>query len=282
MLGHFVDEKAQHRYRAAYDAAQRWWPDIPTEKLDVETRFGRTRVRRCGARTGTPLVLLHGIFGTSLSWYPHVADLAEHHPIHAVDTIDEPGGSVGTRPVTTIDDLADWLADVLAGLDLDGAHLAGISRGGWLALVLATRTSDRLAGVTAIDPSGLGEAGARFLWWSAVHALTWFLPAPILRRIARGDVELRRAMRPLLFSAVRGWRWAPPQHLFTDDELRAVAVPVHLVLAERSVILDAPAVADRVRSLNPLISVEVVAGAGHAVSLEQPRLVTDRILASAG
>ena len=44
----------------------------------------------------------------------------------------------------------------------------------------------------------------------------------------------------------------------------------------------ARAVADRVRTLNPLISAEIVAGAGHALSLEQPRLVTDRILASAG
>lgn len=238
MLGHFVHDKAQQRYRAAHDSARRWWPDIPTQDVDVETRYGSTRVKRCGPAVGTPLVLLHGIFGTSLSWFPHVAQLAEHHPVFAVDTIDEPGGSTGTRAIATVDDLAHWLADVLAGLGLDGAHLAGISRGGWLALIMATRTADRFSGVTAVDPSGLGQAGARFLWWSAAKAATWLLPAAVLRRISPDDVELSRAMRPLLFSAVRGWRWNPPQHLFTDDELRAVAVPVHLVLGEKSVILD--------------------------------------------
>lgn len=77
MLGKFVDQKAQDRYFAAYAAILRKWP-VPAEELDIDTRFGPTRVRRSGPRQVTPIVLLSGVMGTSLSWYPHVAELAAH------------------------------------------------------------------------------------------------------------------------------------------------------------------------------------------------------------
>ena len=112
MLGKFADQKAQERYFATYDAILRKWP-VPAEELDVETRFGPTRIRRSGTGQGTPIVLLHGVMGTSLSWYSFVAELAERHTVYAVDTIGEPGRSVQTRPVQSGQDQADWLADVL-------------------------------------------------------------------------------------------------------------------------------------------------------------------------
>ncbi|GAA3044614.1 alpha/beta fold hydrolase [Actinokineospora globicatena] len=65
--------------------------------MDVETRYGTTRVRRSGVGRGTPVVLLPGFMGTSLTWYPHVADLSERHEVYAVDTLGEPGLSVQTR-----------------------------------------------------------------------------------------------------------------------------------------------------------------------------------------
>ncbi|SEQ98379.1 alpha/beta fold hydrolase [Actinokineospora terrae] len=76
-----------------------------------------------------------------MSWYPHIADLAAHHDVYAVDTIGEPGHSVQTRALETADDLADWLTDLLAGLGHDKVHLVGLSRGGFLALTLAIRRS---------------------------------------------------------------------------------------------------------------------------------------------
>ncbi|WIX99056.1 hypothetical protein QRX60_34080 [Amycolatopsis mongoliensis] len=48
---------------------------MPARELDVETRYGPTRVRASG-EAGPPVVLLPGGVGTSLSWYPHVAELA--------------------------------------------------------------------------------------------------------------------------------------------------------------------------------------------------------------
>jgi pimeloyl-ACP methyl ester carboxylesterase len=278
VIGKFTSQKTQDRYFAVYAEILRKWP-VAAEELDIETRFGSTRVRRSGTARGTPVVLLPGIMGTSLSWYPHIAELAARHQIYAVDTIGEAGRSIQARPLKTNDDLADWLADVLTGLGHERVHLVGFSRGGFLALNLAIRSSDRLAGVIAIEPAGFAWIGARFILWSFTEIVRWLLPAAILRRITAGDPVVRHTFRPLLFAGFNYKARLPPQQLYTDDELRAIDVPIQLILGERSNIHRSAEVAARVESLNPGIHTEIVPGATHALNLQEPDLVTTRILA---
>lgn len=277
MLGKFVDQQAEERYFAVYADILRKWP-VPAEELDIETRFGPTRVRRSGTGNGAPIVLLHGIMGTSLSWYPHIAELATQHTVYAVDSIGEPGRSIQTRPLETDGDLADWLADVLTGLGHEKVHLVGLSRGGFLALNLAIRSSDRIARVIVLEPGGFARIGARFILWSLVEMLRWLLPEAILRLIASGDPAVRHTLRPLLFGGLKYKAHLPPQHLFTDDELRAIDVPTNAILGERSNIHRSHEIAARVESLNPHIHTEIVPGTTHALSLQKPDVVTARIL----
>jgi len=284
VLGKFVDRKAEERFFGVYDAIRRKWP-VPAEELDIETRFGPTRVRCCGPEGGLPIVLLSGGMGTSLSWYPHIAELAIRHRIHAVDTIGEPGRSIQTAPIESTEDCAEWLAEVvegvLAGTGHEKVHLAGVSRGGWLALNLATRTTDRLAGVVTFEAAGFGAIGRSFLWWSFGEIFRWFLPKWLLRLVASGDPAVRHTVRPLLFAALKYEQHLPEMHLFGDEELSAIDVPTRIVVAERSVILRAREVAARLGSLSPHIDVEVVPNTTHGLSLEKPELVTARILEAA-
>ncbi|MGY6653460.1 alpha/beta fold hydrolase [Amycolatopsis sp. TRM77291] len=284
MLGEFIDKKAEERFHATYDAILRKWP-VPAEELDIATRFGPTRVRSCGPEDGPPIVLLSGGMGTSLSWYPHIAELAARHRIHAVDSIGEPGRSVQTAPIESTEDCADWLAEVvegvLAGTGHEKVHLAGVSRGGWLALNLATRTTDRIAGVVTIEAAGFGVIDRSFIWWSFREIFLWFLPKWVLRLVASGDPDVRHTVRPLLFAALKYKQRLPEMHLFGDDELSRIDVPTRIIVAERSVILRAREVAARLGSLNPHIEVEVVPKATHGLSLEKPELVTARLLEAA-
>ncbi|MFD2468930.1 alpha/beta fold hydrolase [Amycolatopsis silviterrae] len=279
MPGTFANPKAQERYFAAYAEALRKWP-VPAEERDVETKFGPTRVRSSGPAGGTPIVLLHGVMGSSLSWYPHLAELAARHPVYAIDSIGEPGHSVETVAVRTDDDLAEWLSEVLDSLGHEKVCLAGVSRGGFLALNLATRSPGRIAGVIGLEPAGFAAINvAKFVLWALKEIGPWLLPAAIQRRIVAGDPEVRRTLRPLLFATFAYKAQLPPQHVFTDNELRAIEVPVLLVLGERSHIHRAREVADRVAALkNPRIRTEIVPGATHALTLQQPGLVTARVL----
>lgn len=269
MIGRFRNARSEERYLAAYDEIAARWP-VPVRDLDVETRYGPTRVRASGD-TGPPIVLLPGLMGTSLSWYPHVADLAARHRVFAVDTLGEPGRSRQTRPMPAAGDCAAWLADVLDGLGPGEVLLAGVSRGAWLALTLAARTPGRITGVVAFEPPGFAPIGRRFLVWSVREVATWFDPRP--------GAAVRRTLRPLLFGGVKFRAHHPAEYLFTDEELRGIAVPVRLVLGERSVIHSAREVEQRVRALNPLFDVEIVPRATHALPLQRPELVTARILA---
>ncbi|WP_037305387.1 alpha/beta fold hydrolase [Amycolatopsis orientalis] len=281
MPGEFTDKKAEERFFATYDAILRKWP-VPAEERDIETRFGPTRVRSCGPEDGPPIVLLSGGMGTSLSWYPHIAELAARHRIHAVDSIGEPGRSIQTAPIESTEDCADWLAEVvegvLAGTGHEKVHLAGVSRGGWLALNLASRTTGRIAGVVTIEAAGFGTIGRSFIWWSFREIFLWFLPRWLLRLVASGDPDVRHTVRPLLFAALKYKQRLPEMHLFSDEELSAIDVPTRIIVAERSVIHRAREVAARLGSLNPHIEVEVVPKTTHGLSLEKPELVTARIL----
>ncbi len=277
MLGKFADQKAQERFFVAYAAILRKWP-VPAEELDVETRFGPTRVRRSGRGQGPPIVLMPGIMGTSVSWYPYVAELAALHQVYAVDPLGEAGHSIQTRPLETNDDLADWLADVLNGLGHEKVHLVGLSRGGFLALNLAIRSPDRLAGVIAFEPAGFAWIGTRFILWSFIEMFRWLLPAAVLRRISSGDPTVRRTFRPLLFAGLKYKAHLPPQHLFTDDELRTIGVPTQLILGERSNIHRSREVAARLEPLNPNIHTEIVPRATHMLTLQEPDLIISRIL----
>lgn len=83
---------------------------------------------------------------------------------------------------------------------------------------------------------------------------------------------------PTAVSAASSTGHLPPQHLFTDDELRAIDVPTRLVFAERSNIHRSHQVAARVEPLSPHVHAEVVPDTTHLLTLQKPDLVTARIL----
>ena len=65
-------------------------------------------------------------------WVPY-AERRAGRAMYAIDTIGEVGRSEQRVAVEGGDDLADWLAESLAGLGLDRPHLAATSYGGFLA-----------------------------------------------------------------------------------------------------------------------------------------------------
>ncbi|NRQ34005.1 alpha/beta fold hydrolase [Nonomuraea sp. NN258] len=257
------------------------WP--PHESIDVATEYGTTRAYRYGQGTGVPIVLLHGHGANSSNWYHQVAELGRHHPVYAIDTIDDPGASVQRRPVADSPAAADWLAQSLAGLGLDAVHLAGLSYGGWLVLNQAIHRPEQLVSITLLDPGGLAKVPLRFMLSLLATLFAMQLPKSWRRVPARllGEqalVERAEIMDPVLLGA-RGYRPnRSPARRFTDDELRRVTVPVQLIMGERTKLLRPAHALARARRFLPVRRAEIVPGVGHAIPLEAPALVTDRIL----
>jgi pimeloyl-ACP methyl ester carboxylesterase len=278
----FSSERAREHFLAAYDRAfERLWP-VPVEPEDVPTSAGTVRVYHAGGRGPDPYVLLTGAGGNAVSWYRLVGSLARHRPVIAVDPLGEPGGSVQTAPVYRSEAAARWLEEVLAALGVEAGHLVGMSFGGWLAIEHERHFPGRVQAMTLADPAGLERLGWRFYrWLIACGAAGMFLRGRPRRWVARrlhnatiADEEVMRLAR----AAVSFRRPITDIHPWTDQELTAVRVPVQALLGGRSP-QDVPAAVERLARVVPGWRVEVLPEAGHALVMDEPELVLDRVLA---
>lgn len=136
-----------------------------------------------GAPDGRPtIVFLHGTRLTGAAWAAQVAELgAEFHCL----TPDLAGhGRAQDRPFT----LAGAAADV-AELIADRAHggravVVGLSLGGYVAMAVAERWPERVAGL-AISGATAEPIGLRSLAYRGLAALFAGIPEPVLDRVNR-------------------------------------------------------------------------------------------------
>lgn len=112
---------------------------------------------------GVPVLFLHG-FGSDLnSWMFLQPSLAEGRRTIALDL---PGHGASTKEMDGADaeSFAAVVADALAALQIERAHLVGHSMGGGIALAFAPRHPERAASLTLIASAGLGpEINAAFV-----------------------------------------------------------------------------------------------------------------------
>ncbi len=279
-LSRWKSDAARERFRAMAEELAAENIEHRPDPIDVTTRWGPTRAYRWDGE-GDPVVFLHGTGATSLVWAGYVERL-RGRTAYAVDTLGDVGYTRQDVPVTGPADLADWLGETLDALDLPRAHLAGTSYGGFLALNQAARDPERVRSLALIDPGGIVPLRmGPFLAWGAACMAASFLPGPARRRAAR-RLRMPAVDDPRLMRVVRRAygdhraRLVPPDPL-GDEVLGAIAVPTLLVVPERSEPHDVREAVARAEALMPDVTVEWVAGAGHAVSMSHGDQVADRI-----
>jgi pimeloyl-ACP methyl ester carboxylesterase len=101
---------------------------------------------------GQPVLFLHAGHGFD-THDPLIERLAKTHKVVAPSL---PGFGASPRPhgVTTVDDIAYRVLDLIEELDLRDIILVGVSFGGWVAAELATKGTGRIAKLVLIDPVG--------------------------------------------------------------------------------------------------------------------------------
>lgn len=163
------------------------WP-VPHEQRYLATGQGETFVIVCGPPDAPPLLLLHGSGFNSVSWMGDVAMWAESYRVHAVDVIGHPGLSAPSRPPYQTAAHAEWLLDVMRGLGVERAAIAGISLGGWLGIDFASRHPERVSALVLLAPGGVGRDSM-----SMPKLLLTVLPLMLF-----GDWGRKRAMARML------------------------------------------------------------------------------------
>lgn len=128
-------------------------PQTHPWRLAAETVFVGDEeflVRQTGPKDGRPVLLIHGLGGSSLGeWYPIGQKLATDRRLIMIDQ-----RSHGLSPVATgrfeIEDVADDLAGVLDELGVGAVDVVGYSMGGTIAQALANRHPGRVASLVLI------------------------------------------------------------------------------------------------------------------------------------
>lgn len=105
----------------------------------IEAKGVRYAYRRFGAEQGTPLVFLQHFRGGMDNWDPLITDgLAQGRPVILVNYAGV--ASSGGEPATTVDGMADGIADFIQALALSATvDVLGFSIGGFVAQSLAHR-----------------------------------------------------------------------------------------------------------------------------------------------
>jgi pimeloyl-ACP methyl ester carboxylesterase len=246
---------------------------------------------------GPPLVLLHGLGLSKLSWNPVLAALEEHHDVIALDLpgFGDSGALDGGRR-SSAEALADALEAEFDDLGLERPAVAGNSLGGWVALELARR--GRTGPVVAIAPAGLETPAERayIIGMNEVMRARARVLAPF------GRLAVATApQRTLVFGALRSrpwrmsagdaaaelahWAGAPGFHgtlLATEGArfprgLGEIAVPARIAFGTRDLLLGA-LTAPRFALQMPTADLRALPGVGHVPMADDPELVSRTIL----
>jgi pimeloyl-ACP methyl ester carboxylesterase len=235
--------------------------------------------------TGEPLLLLTG-FTISSAVFEPVLDL--YGTRFECITFDNRGSGRSSAPLrpTSMPELAADAAGLLRGLEIDSAHVCGLSMGGMIAQELAIRFPERVRGLVlgGTTPGGpraarptLRElqalaAGAAGSWREGERSwLAGWLFSPEFRREHPDRVrELLRFFgqhRPTAQGA--WWHWWATVYHDTVSRLECIEAPTLVMHGEHDAMAplsNARLLAERI----PDAELAIVPGAGHAYLLERP------------
>ena len=244
---------------------------MPHLTVNGETVYYAHRQSRKASRAA--LVFIHGAGGSHQVWLCQVRGLAQVSS-YALD-LPGHGQSAGQGP-DSIATYADWLSAFLDAAGLERAVLVGHSMGGAIALDMALRCPERVAGL------GLVATGARLRVAPAVLEGLRSDPAAAVRLI--GEWAYGPQAPPEMIRLGEEQIAATPPEVLYDDfaacnafdvtgRLSEITTPTVVVCGSEDR-MTPPKYAAYLRDSIPGAALHLVEGAGHMVMLEKPEEVT--------
>jgi pimeloyl-ACP methyl ester carboxylesterase/putative sterol carrier protein len=161
----------------------------PRDLKHVEIRAGNLVLSAFDVGEGPPVVLLHGLGGTKLSWMPLLQPLAERYRVVAPDL---PGHGESGKPRASYGPrfYAGVVRRLLDEVGAGQAVLVGNSLGGRVALEVAVRAPGRVLGLILLSPA---VAGLPFPYYARLLRLVptelGALPVLMRRRLVHRGIS---------------------------------------------------------------------------------------------
>ena len=241
----------------------------------IATARGRIGYIDAGERDATPVVFLHGVGSDKSVWAPQLARFG--NSLRAV-AFDYPGyGESEFAADATRDDFA---AAVFAGMDaleIDRAHVCGLSLGGVVAIAMHAAAPERCASLIladsfAVHPDGQGihdrsvAASQSMSMRDLAEARSGMLLGSATTPELRAEViETMAAIDPAAYRVGAAAVWLADQR----DRARAIEVPTLILVGEEDGVTP-PALSEELANLIPGSRLERIAEASHLANAEQP------------
>ena len=220
--------------------------------------------------TGPPVVLIHGLGGSSDWWQRNVDVLGAHYSVYAVELIGFGRNQRFLRPnklPLRFDEIASVLARWIESSIGQSVHLVGHSMGGHIAVHLAALRPDLVRSLVLVSSTGVP-----FRLDPAEHLRNLFMPRGLIGFLR---VLVRDAFRagPTAITLAFG-------RLLRADArplLRALAMPVLLVWGEHDPLVPLPYAKAMLREIRNA-RLEIVPHASHIAMWENPEVFNRALL----
>jgi len=284
----FTSPAGEKEVLCAYQAIMdKWTP--PYKELTIPTSFGETHVIVSGPEDAPPVVLLHALLASAMSWYRNVDALSQSYRVYAVDVIGEGNKSRPIKPITSLDDFLHWFTEVIDGLGIDTLYLAGNSYGGFTGAYYAMKLPERIRKLVLIGPAATISPMRPFYTHMFIpKAVYGFFPkVPGVKRVMHSSVDwMHKGLprdplwEPLFYTSMvyGGLINQVFPRMYSKEEIAQIKAKVLLLLGEQEAIYNNLQSAIRsVRELIPNVKVEIIPSAHHVTAVANPVMV-NRVL----
>ena len=221
-------------------------------------RIGPAHIYYQVTGAGPPVVLIHGLAGSSRWWQRNIEALARQFRVYVIDLIGF-GRSQG-RQGFALNEAAEHLAAWMDQIGMGRAHLIGHSMGGVIAIDLAAQFPERVNRLVLVDAATFSFGHTLLENMVGLAKTLWYLPFSFL---------------PVLFTdAYRAGPltlWQASRELLTTDILAALSEiedPVLIVWGERDAVVPVE-IGERLHYELPGAEFVVLEGAGHTPMWDQ-------------
>jgi pimeloyl-ACP methyl ester carboxylesterase len=253
---------------------------------------------------GEPVLLLHGLGGTKITWLPLLAPLAERYRLLVPDL---PGHGGSSKPRTEYSPrfYGHAVRRLLDAAGVERAAVVGNSLGGRIAIELALRSPSRVSRLVLLDPSMPGLRWRYVFGFTRVFPTEWGgIPFPLreqwmaraIRRLfadpstlpaggfdaAAGEfIRIYRSpeARMAFFSSLRHIVTEAPEPFF--GSLRRIKQPTLVIFGEADTLVP-PRLGVRLAEHLPHSEFMVFPGVGHVPQFEAADATKDAVLAFLG
>jgi pimeloyl-ACP methyl ester carboxylesterase len=289
-------------------------PDTGVEASTLAIDGGRfitvdglqTYIVERGPTDGIPVVLLHGVFGSTYTWRNQLDVLAANG--YRAIAFDRPGSGLTDKLGSTNyshASQADFLAALLDTLNIPTVVLVGHSSGGNVLAHFALRHTNRVDRLVIVDGAIVGQSGppafigrlvafSPVSWWIQIGLRVFFNQKRLADSLRSMYADPETATPETIAAywrafQTKGWETAfigltrdGATNRLTDAQMKSISVPTCLLWGERDTWTPL-AQAERLRSLLPNVAAfAVISGSGHQPMEEAPTRFNEHLLAFLG